>query len=144
MTSHWKSAARLSFLATEGTLLSTYVARKTSSSFDDHVRREKRFLEGVVVIFWNKKRRRPEKMLLVPTSTVSVLRHLSAFAVDRLAEVDYNVANVVAEDVARVVRFAYAHDAPRLATGAMHVLKHLDEVGGVLISLVAWLVMHTP
>jgi hypothetical protein len=129
--------------ATEGTLLSTYVARKTSSSCADHVRREKRFLEGVVVIFW-KKKRRPKKMLLVPTSTVSVLRHLSSFAVDRLAEVDYNVANVVAEDVARVVRFAYAHDVPRLATAAMHVLKDLDEVGGVLISLVAWLVMHTP
>lgn len=81
-------------------------------------------------------------MFLVPT--VSLFRQFSAFAVDRLADVDYNVANVVAEDVARVVRFAYEHDVPQLATVAMHALKVLDEFGGMLISLVVWLVMHTP
>ena len=77
------------------------------------------------------------------TST-PLLRAVSAFAVDRLADVDYTVANRVAEDVARVVHFAYAHDAPRLAMASVDLLRRFDEFGGVLIALVAWLVSHTP
>ena len=76
--------------------------------------------------------------------TIPFLRAASAFAVDRLADVDYTVANRVAEDVARVVHFAYDHDVPRLAMASVDLLRRFDEFGGVLIAFVAWLVAHTP
>lgn len=72
------------------------------------------------------------------------MREFSAFAVDRLADVDYNVANRVADQAAHLVHFAYAHDAPRLAVFAVDALQRLDELGGVLIALIAWLIAHTP
>ena len=73
-----------------------------------------------------------------------VARTVAAFAVDQLAVVDYTIANRVTEDVASVVHWAYAHDAPLLAQQAVSLLATLDSLGSALISLVVWLVCHTP
>jgi hypothetical protein len=73
-----------------------------------------------------------------------VARSVAAFAVDQLAVVDYTVANRVTEDVASVVHWAYAHDVPFPAQHAVSLLATLDAFGSTLISLVLWLVCHTP
>ena len=80
--------------------------------------------------------------MLLPLQTA--LRATSAYAVDRLADVDYNVANRVTEDVAKVVHFAYEHDMPKVASTAVHLLQIFDNLGSLLISFVVWIVAHTP
>lgn len=67
------------------------------------------------------------------------LRQLTTFAVQRLADVDYTVANRVTEDVARVTVWAYHHDLPAVAHAAIHALQTFDELGSLLIALVVWL-----
>lgn len=71
-------------------------------------------------------------------------RALATHAVAQLAAVDYTVANRVSEHVASVVAWAYAHDAPWLARDAVALLQAFDDVGSVLISVVVWIVAHTP
>mgnify|MGYP004151659781 CR=1 FL=1 len=73
-----------------------------------------------------------------------VARTVSAFAVDQLAVVDYTIANRVTDDVATVVHWAYAHDAPAVAQQAVALLATLDSCGSALIAFVVWLVHHTP
>lgn len=76
-------------------------------------------------------------MLLVPPPVVS-------FAVDRLADVDYTVANRVTEGVAAVVHGVYAyHLPPQLAVACVSLLRGMDDVGGALIALVLWLAQHS-
>lgn len=70
------------------------------------------------------------------------LRPLVVHATQQLATVDYTVANRVTDDAARVVAWAYAHDAPQVAAACIHALQAFDGVGGVLIALVVWLVDH--
>ena len=73
----------------------------------------------------------------------AVPRAVTAAAVHQLATVDYAVANRVTDDVAALVDWAYAHDAPALARAGVHALQSFDGLGGVLIALVVWLVDHT-
>lgn len=73
----------------------------------------------------------------------AVPRALTAAAVHQLATVDYTVANRVTDDVASLVDWAYAHDAPALASAGVHALQTFDGLGGVLIAIVIWLVNHT-
>lgn len=81
-------------------------------------------------------------MFLTPPA--HFMRPVSTFAVARLAEVDYNIANRVSENVASVVAYAYSHDNPQLATVAVEMLQMLDNLGSALITFVVWLVCHTP
>ena len=74
--------------------------------------------------------------ILVPPS-------LAEAAVHQLATVDYSVATRVSDAVATVVSWAYAHDAPLLARGAVYALQTMDDVGSFLISVVVWIVMHS-
>lgn len=75
--------------------------------------------------------------MLVPHRVVS-------FAVDRLAQVDYTVANRVTEDVARVVHFVYDHHLPdSIVPVVVHSLQFFDNFGSVLIALVVWLSEHS-
>lgn len=71
-------------------------------------------------------------------------RWMATSAVQQLAHVDYTVANRVSEDVATIVSWAYAHDAPWLALAAMDVLQRFDDIGSLLIAVVVWVVAHTP
>ena len=75
---------------------------------------------------------------------LSFSRATALFAVQQLAKVDYNVANRVSDDVARVVQYSYAHDIPWLAKSSITLLQTFDDFGSVLIALVVWLVNHTP
>lgn len=59
-----------------------------------------------------------------------------------LATADFTVANRVSEDVARVVEWSFAHHQDWLAVWSIGALQRLDELGGVLITLVAWIVTH--
>jgi hypothetical protein len=65
------------------------------------------------------------------------------FAVDRLAEVDYEVANRVTHLVANVVRWSYEHDMPIFAVQAVQGLQFFDDIGSSLITAVIWIVMHS-
>lgn len=70
-------------------------------------------------------------------------RALTVFATEQLANVDYNIANRVTDDVSIIVRWAYAHDAPWLATTAIETLFTFDNIGSMLIALVVWMAQHT-
>lgn len=82
--------------------------------------------------------------MMPPVWCRPALRGLSSFAVDRLAEVDYNVAHRVAETVAKTVHVAYENDIPWMAVMAVDTLRRFDDLGSILIALVQWLVLHTP
>lgn len=75
---------------------------------------------------------------------IPIARPVAKLAVSQLAYVDYSVANRVTETVADIVHFAYDHDAPWIATSAVELLKMFDDLGSMLISLVIWIVQHTP
>ena len=78
-------------------------------------------------------------MLLLPIS-----RSLTISAVQQLAQIDYTIANRVTEDVSRVIAWSYANDFPWVASFSIHSLQWFDNVGSALISIVVWLVSHTP
>jgi len=74
---------------------------------------------------------------------LSVPPRVVSFAVDRLAEVDYTVANRVTEDVARLVHVVYDNDLPRpLVPLLLHALEAFDQLGSVLIAIVVWMADH--
>ena len=75
---------------------------------------------------------------------LTAMRAAAIVGVQQLAHVDYAVANRVTDEVARVVVWSYAHDFPWLARVSVHCLQTFDLLGGILISLVVWLVDHTP
>ena len=73
----------------------------------------------------------------VPTVVVS-------WAVDRLATVDYTIANRVTEDVSRAVHFVYDHHLPHaLVPLLLQSLQAFDDIGSVLIACVVWLSQHS-
>lgn len=66
-----------------------------------------------------------------------------SWAVDRLATVDYTVANRVTEDVAHAVHFVYEHHLPHaLVPLLLQSLQTFDDIGSVLIAFVVWLSQH--
>ena len=83
-------------------------------------------------------------MPLVTMPVVTVPPSVIAFAADRLAEVDYSVANRVTEGVAFAVHFVYDHHLPHLLVPLLlHTLQTFDDLGSLLIALVIWLGEHS-
>ena len=64
-------------------------------------------------------------------------------AAHQLANVDYNVATRVSEDVSKVIEWSYNHNLPWLANYAIHSLQYLDHFGSFLIAIVAWIIYNT-
>tara|TARA_B100000035_G_scaffold12776_1_gene10592 strand:- start:285 stop:524 length:240 start_codon:yes stop_codon:yes gene_type:complete len=77
------------------------------------------------------------------TFIINVPRPLTIFAMNKLAEVDYNVATRVSDAVAETVKWAYIHDQPWIAYYAIDGLQMLDNFGSMLIAIVVWIVQHT-
>ena len=77
------------------------------------------------------------------TFLVNIPRPLTIIAMNKLAEVDYNVATRVSEYVAETVKWSYIHDQPWIAQYAIEGLQTLDNFGSLLISIVVWIVHHT-
>jgi len=77
------------------------------------------------------------------TFLINIPRPVTIAAMNKLAEVDYNVATKVSEDVAETVKWAYIHNQPLIAQGAIEILQMLDNFGSLLISIVVWIVHHT-
>ena len=77
------------------------------------------------------------------TFLINIPRPLTIIAMNKLAEVDYNVATRVSEGVAETVKWAYIHDYPWIAQGSIEILQILDNFGSMLISIVVWIVHHT-
>ena len=73
----------------------------------------------------------------------NIPRPITIIAMNKLAEVDYNVATKVSEGVAETVKLAYIYDKPWLAQGSIEILQMLDNFGSMLISIVVWIVHHT-
>lgn len=69
---------------------------------------------------------------------------VAIFAVKQLAAVDYTVANKVTEDVSRIVEWGYENDLNWIPPLAVNALRTFDDLGSVLISLVLFIVRHTP
>ena len=72
-------------------------------------------------------------MLISPYTEFS--RNFALYYVQKLAQVDYTVANRVSEDVAEIVKW--------LAKCAIDILQNLDNFGCILISLVVIIIHNT-
>ena len=77
------------------------------------------------------------------TFLINIPRPITILAMNKLAEVDYNVATRVSELVAETVKWGYIHDQPWIAQYAIEGLQMLDNFGSILISLVVYIVHHT-
>jgi len=77
------------------------------------------------------------------TFLVNIPRPFTIEAMNKLAEVDYNVATKVSESVAETVKWAYVHDQPWIAHYAVEGLQMLDSFGSILIAIVVYIVNHT-
>ncbi len=77
------------------------------------------------------------------TFIINIPRPITIFAMNKLAEVDYNVATRVSESVAEVVKWGYTHDQAWICNYAVEGLQSLDYLGSLLIGIVVWIVMHT-
>ncbi len=77
------------------------------------------------------------------TFLINIPRSLTIIAMNKLAEVDYNVATKVSEGVAETVKWAYVNDQPWIAQGSIEILQMLDNIGSMLIAIVVWIVHHT-
>ena len=78
------------------------------------------------------------------TFIINIPRPITILAMKQLANVDYNVATRVSESVAETVQWAYQNDVPFVAKYAVEGLQMLDNFGSFLISIVIWIVYHTP
>lgn len=76
-------------------------------------------------------------------NNIIIPRKIAIYSVNKLAEVDYNVANKVSDDVANIVTWSYNHDFPYLANLAIDTLQNFDNFGSILISIVVWIIHHT-
>jgi hypothetical protein len=74
---------------------------------------------------------------------VVIPRMLTIIAMNKLAQVDYNVATRVSDLTANTVKWAYIHDQAWIANYAIDGLQKLDNFGSLLISLVVWIVHNT-
>jgi hypothetical protein len=77
------------------------------------------------------------------TFIINLPRPIAIFAAHQLANIDYNVATRVSDDVSSVIKWSFNHDMPMVASYAMHTLQYLDSFGSFLISIVAWIIYHT-
>tara|TARA_B100001287_G_C22497658_1_gene442002 strand:+ start:42 stop:278 length:237 start_codon:yes stop_codon:yes gene_type:complete len=74
---------------------------------------------------------------------INIPRPITIFAMNKLAEVDYNVATRVSENVAEIVKWGYSHDQPWISHFAIDGLQMLDNFGSLLIAIVVWIVSNT-
>jgi hypothetical protein len=74
---------------------------------------------------------------------IIIPRPVTIFAMNKLAQVDYNVATRVSETVAETVKWSYNHDLPWIAHYSVEGLQMLDNLGSLLISIIIWIVNHT-
>ena len=75
--------------------------------------------------------------MLIPKTVV-------AFAVDKLATVDYTIANRVTHSASEFVHFVYDHELPTfLVPLTVQALQSFDDIGSLLISLVLWIAAHS-
>ena len=77
------------------------------------------------------------------TFLINIPRSYTIIAMNKLAEVDYNVASKVSDSVAETVKWGYNHDLPIISNFAIEGLQILDNFGSILISIVVWIVHHT-
>ena len=77
------------------------------------------------------------------TFLINIPRSYTIIAMNKLAEVDYNVASKVSDGVAETVKWGYNHDLPIISNFAIEGLQILDNFGSILISIVVWIVHHT-
>lgn len=77
------------------------------------------------------------------TFLFQIPRPITIIAMNQLAQVDYNIATKVSEDVSEIVKWGYQHDLPIVSQYAVKGLQTLDLFGGFLISIVVWIVNHT-
>lgn len=77
------------------------------------------------------------------TFLINIPRPITIAAMNKLAEVDYNIATKVSEDIALTVKWAYTNNYPLIAKEAIQLLQVLDNFGSLLISIVVWIVNHT-
>jgi len=73
----------------------------------------------------------------------NIPRPIAIYSVQKLAEVDYTVANRVSDDVANIVTWSYNHDFSWLANLAIETLQNFDNFGSILISFVVWIIHNT-
>lgn len=73
----------------------------------------------------------------------NIPRPVAIFAVNKLAEVDYNIATKVSETVSELVNYSYSHDQIWISHFAINFLQTLDNLGSLLISFVVWIVCNT-
>tara|TARA_Y100001970_G_scaffold113452_1_gene141469 strand:- start:7314 stop:7553 length:240 start_codon:yes stop_codon:yes gene_type:complete len=77
------------------------------------------------------------------TFIINIPRPITIFAIDKLAEMDYNVATRMSEGVAEIIKWGYIHEQPWICNYAIEGLQKLDYLGSLFIGIVAWIVMHT-
>ena len=76
-------------------------------------------------------------------TNINFPRSFAIACVQKLAEVDYSIANRVSDDVANLVTWSYNHDLPQLAKFAIETLQYFDNLGSILIALVVWIIGNT-
>jgi len=77
------------------------------------------------------------------TFIINIPRPIAIAAAHQLANVDYNIATRISDDVSTIIEWSFNHDNPWLANYAMHALQALDSFGSSLIAIVAWIIYHT-
>ncbi len=77
------------------------------------------------------------------TFIINIPRPLTILAINKLAEIDYNVANPVTETVAQIVKWGYNHEQIWICNYAVEGLQLLDNIGTLFIMIVVWIVAHT-
>ena len=77
------------------------------------------------------------------TFIINIPRPITIFAANKLADVDYNIANPVTDVVAEIVKWGYNHEQTWICNYAVEALQLLDNIGTLFIMIVVWIVAHT-
>ena len=77
------------------------------------------------------------------TFLINIPRPIAIFASHQLANIDYNIATRVSEDVSKIIEWSYNHDLPILAKVSINILENLDQLGSFLIYVVSFVIYHT-
>lgn len=77
------------------------------------------------------------------TFIINIPRPITIFAANKLADVDYNIANPVTDVVAEIVKWGYNNEQIWICNFAVEGLQFFDNMGSLLIAIVVWMVEHT-
>mgnify|MGYP001300405879 CR=1 FL=1 len=77
------------------------------------------------------------------TFIINIPRPITIFAANKLADVDYNIANPVTDVVAEIVKWGYNNEQTWICNYAVESLQFLDNIGTLFIMIVVWMVEHT-